>query len=488
MNSFIHAGNIIPCLPELQFNEPVFLTINKNEHWAFVGPNGAGKTLLADILCGKVALKQGKITYNFSEDKTRRLSEAVQSIAFRDVYGLADYRNMYYQQRFNATENDEVPIVDDLLDLADTDFLDEILNIFDIKHLTGKRISFLSGGELRKFLIVRVLQKHPNLLILDNPFIGLDAASRDHLKTALKQLSEMSGLQIILLLSSPDDIPEMITHVMPIRNKTIGSVVSKDEFIRNIPLQEKLFPVLNDELLTLPVSTGNSVDTAENVIEMKDIRVKYGKRNVLNNLNWLIKRGEKWALSGPNGAGKSTLLSLIYADNPQSYSNNITLFGRKRGSGESIWEIKRRIGYVSPEMHLFYLKNIPTIDVVGSGFFDTIGLYRKCNSEQRLICEEWMKVFGIEKLKEVSFLKLSSGEQRLALLARAFVKSPSLLILDEPLHGLDKSNKERVRKIIETYCDDPERTMIYVTHYRNEIPACVTRYLELERTNESTES
>ena len=164
---------------------------------------------------------------------------------------------------------------------------------------------------------------------------------------------------------------------------------------------------------------------------------------------------------------------------PQSFGNYLELFVRRRGSGESIWVIKKMIGYVSPEMHLFYMENVPTLNIVGSGFFDSIGLYRKCTEEQRSIALAWMHVFGIEQLKDRSFLTLSSGEQRLALLARAFVKDPYLIILDEPLHGLDISNKRKAARIIEQFCERPGKTLIYVTQYPHEFPSCVDKRFEL---------
>ena len=219
--------------------------------------------------------------------------------------------------------------------------------------------------------------------------------------------------------------------------------------------------------------------THEVTFRMEHVSIKYGSRTILKELDWEVKNGEKWALFGPNGAGKSTLLSLIYADNPQSYANTLYLFDRKRGSGESIWDIKKRIGYVSPEMHLFYMENVPTLNIVGSGFFDSIGLYRKCTEEQQSIALAWMRVFGIEELEDRSFLTLSSGEQRLALLARAFVKDPDLIILDEPLHGLDISNKRKAARIIEQFCERPGKTLIYVTHYPHELPSCVDKRFEL---------
>ena len=257
------------------------------------------------------------------------------------------------------------------------------------------------------------------------------------------------------------------------------------EFMSDTELIARLFPTEGihacEEVgkVRLPVDMNKIASLHEVTLRMEHVKIRYGSRTILKDLDWEIKNGEKWALFGPNGAGKSTLLSLVYADNPQSYANTLYLFDRKRGSGESIWDIKKRIGYVSPEMHLYYKENVPTLNIVGSGFFDSIGLFRKCNAEQETVALEWMKVFGIEHLKDRLFLTLSSGEQRLALLARAFVKDPDLIILDEPLHGLDVSNKKKAAAIIEQFCDRPGKTLIYVTHYPHELPACVDKRFEL---------
>ena len=340
-----------------------------------------------------------------------------------------------------------------------------------------KKLIFLSSGELRKFLIVRSLLNHPRILILDNPFIGLDAASRDVLVHLLQQMAKLDNVQVILLLSNPDDIPEMITHVLPVYNRTPYPPQTRADFMGRTDLLAHLFPGYSGDI-SLPASD-KEPSTHEVTFRMEHVSIKYGRRTILKELDWEVKNGEKWALFGPNGAGKSTLLSLIYADNPQSYANTLYLFDRKRGSGESIWDIKKRIGYVSPEMHLFYMENVPTLNIVGSGFFDSIGLYRKCTEEQQSIALAWMRVFGIEELKDRSFLTLSSGEQRLALLARAFVKDPDLIILDEPLHGLDISNKRKAARIIEQFCERPGKTLIYVTHYPHELPSCVDKRFEL---------
>lgn len=217
------------------------------------------------------------------------------------------------------------------------------------------------------------------------------------------------------------------------------------------------------------------------VIRFNKVSIRYGERTILRDLDWTVRQGEHWALSGQNGSGKSTLLSLVCADNPQGYACDISLFGHKRGSGESIWDIKRHIGYVSPEMHRSYKQNIPAIQIVASGLKDTVGLYVRANDEEKEQCRKWLRELGVGHLAERNFMEMSSGEQRLVLLARAFVKEPDLLILDEPLHGLDDYNRRMVKDLVDDYCQDPAVTLIYVTHYQEELPQCIDHSIYLER-------
>ena len=474
----IRLKDIVLRLPELQFAEPIDWTICEGEQWAVVGPNGAGKTLLAGVLQKKYAFRSGE--HIFVSGKP--VSEVVKSIAFKDIYSLADCRNSYYQQRWHSTETEDMPTVSEVLsEYKDTENLNELLSLFGISDLLPKKLIFLSSGELRKFLVVRTLLSRPEILILDNPFIGLDAPSRDLLVDMLGKMTELHGTQVILLLSNPADLPDMITDVLPVLNRKCLSPMKREEFLENKELLDELFPDRVSGTIDLPVNREKEISAYDVAFRMEKVCIKYGSRTILKDLDWEVKCGEKWSLSGPNGAGKSTLLSLVYADNPQSYANTLYLFDRKRGSGESIWEIKKRIGYVSPEMHLYYMENVPAIQIVGSGYFDSVGLFRKCNAEQEEGALKWMKIFGIDNLKDRSFMTLSSGEQRLALLARAFVKDPDLIILDEPLHGLDISNKKLAASVIESFCSRPGKTLIYVTHYPNELPECVDRHFRLEK-------
>ena len=473
----IHINQAVPRFPEFRFQSPVCWQIQDGENWAVVGPNGAGKTTLTDILQGKIALKEGKV--EIICDRQEESYRLIKSMAFRDIYSLTDCRNMYYQQRWNSSDVSEAPLASSLLEEFSEEKIRKYVTLFHINDLLEKRIIALSSGELRKFLIMRVLMTEPKLLILDNPFIGLDMQSREALNEMLLQMKQLQELQTILVLSNPEDIPEWIDQVLPIKDKVCLFPRSRKDFFKDVTLITELFPGIKERKINLPPSF-TEIESYDIAVQMEKIYVKYGQRTILSGVDWKIRRGEKWALLGKNGSGKSTLLSLICGDNPQAYANNIILFDRKRGSGESIWDIKKRIGYLSADMHTYYLQDIPCLDVVASGFFDSIGLYRKCNVEQQKIALQWLEILEAGNIAKRSFVKISYGEQRLVLLARALVKKPDFLILDEPLHGLDVGKKQLARCIIESFCSSEEKTMIYVTHYHQEIPSCVTLYKVLD--------
>lgn len=466
--------------PQVRLNAPVNLELKPGEQVAIVGPNGAGKSLLVDMMTGKHPLLSGHISYDFRPSPTQSVYENIKYIAFKDTYGSAD-ANYYYQQRWNAHDQDEAPRVCDLLGpLEDTEPVRRLLDLFHLRPLLDKPVILLSSGELRKFQLAKTLLSGPRVLMIDNPFIGLDAATRRLLVDMLTQLSRTGLLQLVLVLSMEQDIPEFITHVIPVEDKRVGQKVERESY-RQLPGSGRQArpDVLFARMEQLPcVPEG---DGADEVIRMQHVSIRYGSRTLLHDLDWVVRRGERWALSGENGAGKSTLLSLVCADNPQSYACDIRLFGRRRGSGESIWEIKRHIGYVSPEMHRAYGKNLPALDIVASGFRDSIGLYHRPKAGELETCAWWMDTLGIGDLQGRLFLTLSSGEQRMCLLARAFVKDPELLILDEPMHGLDAWRRERVRHVIEAFCLRPNKTLVMVTHDEDELPACIDHRLHLTR-------
>ena len=479
--------------PDFRMIEPVTLSIAAGEQIAIVGDNAAGKSRLVDIITSRYPLLLNEVHYDFSPSQKKMVSENVKYITFRDSYGDND-ASYYYQQRWNQHDIDEsTPTAGELLqqtsDMQHTHktLREQLYEMFQLQPLLDKYIITLSSGELRKFQLTRTLLAEPRVLIMDNPFIGLDASTREQLSDLLATLVRQTNLLVILVLSKTDTLPPFITHVLPVENLTLKPKMTREEYLgmqsqRHV---EGLKQELKEWILNLPSKdiTQESFypqDGGE-ILHFNNVSIQYGERTILKDLNWTVHEGERWALGGQNGCGKSTLLSLVCADNPQSYACDIRLFGHQRGKGESIWQIKKHIGYVSPEMHRAYLKDLPAIDIVASGLNDSVGLYKRPRPEEKTICEQWMRIFGIEDLAQRTFLKLSSGEQRLCLLARAFVKDPELLILDEPLHGLDIPNRARVKEVIQTFCQRPHKTLVMVTHYKEELPPCINHYLELQK-------
>ena len=485
--------------PEWSMAEPVIFCLDEGEHIAIIGRNGAGKSMLVDMITGRHPAFPDMVQYSFDEPYNN-----LKHISFRDTYGGDNDKTYFLQQRWNQMEIDEeTPTVGSKLEeayqLAGEDtperrtLQQHIYELFHLEGLLDKYIILLSSGELRKYKLAASLFTQPKVLIMENPFIGLDAETRDQLKALLAMLAKEQGLQIILVLAKTDEIPEFITHVVEVRDMIVlpkvemgawevGGVANRGSSCVTSVASGKAERLCNP-VADAPFSQeGQSpCATSAEVIRFNKVSIRYGERTILRDLDWTVRQGEHWALSGQNGSGKSTLLSLVCADNPQGYACDISLFGHKRGSGESIWDIKRHIGYVSPEMHRSYKQNIPAIQIVASGLKDTVGLYVRANEEEKEQCRQWLRRLGIGHLENRQFMEMSSGEQRLVLLARAFVKEPDLLILDEPLHGLDDENRRMVKDLVDDYCQDPAVTLIYVTHYQEELPHCIDHSIYLER-------
>ena len=492
MQKIIKIEKGVTRMPEWRMAEPVDFELCDGEHIAIVGPNGGGKSMLVDILIGRHPLIMTEPQYDFSPSTKPLAADNIKYITFRDSYGGDSDGTYFLQQRWNQQEIDEeTPRVGSELEKAyhmagegtpeRRSLQSHLYQLFHIEHLMDKYLILMSSGELRKYQLTKALLTDPRVLIMDNPFIGLDAETRDQLKELLSLLARERHLQVVLVLSKTDDIPDFITHVVEVKDMRVGTKMTREEYVTN--RQPNPSRVLDEEMentiVNLPYKDNDY--NSDEVVGMNKVSIIYGERTILKELDWTVRNGERWALSGQNGAGKSTLLSLVCADNPQSYACDISLFGNPRGSGESIWDIKKHIGYVSPEMHRSYHRDIPAIRIVASGLKDTVGLYAKPNESEYDICRLWMKIFGLEGKENISFLKLSSGEQRLVLVARAFVKDPQLLILDEPLHGLDNRNRRLVKDVIEVFCRRRNKTLIMVTHYKEELPACIDHSIFLMR-------
>ena len=465
----VELQNYLPRAP-FQFAEPINLKLFRGENWLVYGLNGSGKSILAKTLMKSYQSLCGTITHNLPGNDWNRITSNMAHLSFNSQYGGSD-EGMCYQMRWNqGLLDDSLPKVKDVLSLSK---LPDCFSHLKLENLMERYIISLSSGEFRRFQIAQMLCTGARIIIIENPYIGLDEQNRAIVAELLQELVKISGVQLILLESRLPENLSLFSHI----------VLIEDGRVAKYPLKEGLAAIKTAAVKTAAkdYSTAHSVtaECGKELLKLQNVSIRYGNRTILKDLSWSLKAGEKWALTGRNGSGKSTLLSLICADNPQAYSCNITLFGRKRGTGESIWDIKRNIGYLSPEMYKSYRKPLPVENIVASGLFDTIGLYVEPKEEHLQRVERWMELFNLSRFRGTNYMHLSDGWQRMVLLARAFVKNPPLLILDEPFHGLDKKNRTLAAEIIESWCRQPEKSLIMVSHYKQDFPQSITHTLNL---------
>ena len=479
---------------------PVQWEIGCRQQWALVGGNGSGKSTLAKALCGQVPVVGGEIVYYFQSAGTPP-QEQIAWVTFDAQRSALRGESPFYQSRWNSggLEDDPLTVADWLSERGvnrlnpfevreaafDGDFAarqGEIVDLLGIRPLLGRNLMQTSNGERRKVMLAQALLKQPRLLILDNPFAGLDRDFCIRLQEVLLHLMDQ-GMHTLLVTNDRESLPPGITHALLLEAGKVVAQGPLDALWARLPAAEQGvagLPVEREPVPNLPIPPHAEDERERILVQMEGVQVSYGGARILQEIDWTVERGQCWALLGPNGAGKTTLLSLILADNPQAYANAITLFGQRRGSGESIWEIKDRIGWVAPELHLFYPKGVSCFDVVCSGFFDSIGRYQRCSPQQEATAREWMERLGLAAMADSAFDAVSEGEQRMVLLARALVKEPVLLVLDEPCQGLDADNRARVRQAVEAIGGRLETSMIYVTHRLDDLPDIITHVLMLE--------
>ena len=449
----------------------ISFSLTEDDCLAIVGPVGSGKTTLAKALSGRL-FRTGSVYF---KSRTNRVHPSIllveQQHHFKNRSNMQDF---YLQQRFNSADSGDAYTIREELSNEDEELVAYWLGFFMLSHLIDKPLVTLSNGENKRLQLVKSVLRDPDWLILDNPFLGLDVEGREILSTCLEKLRENS-VQFILI-NSPAALPACVNRVMYLEEGRVtwDGPVSAYESFRRV---DKF--VFNHTVMDDLIKSAQVYETFQQAVHMNDVTIAYGEKVILSGIHWEVNSGACWALSGPNGAGKSTLLSLITADNPQAYSQDIILFDRKRGTGESIWDIKKRIGYVSPELHVYFREPANVFNVVGSGLFDTLGVYKKISEDQHKRIALWLGVFGISHLSQRMFQQISTGEQRIVLLARALVKNPPLLILDEPCQGLDEEQIHRVKEILNYICSNSQTTLIYVSHYASDIPDCVNQYLKL---------
>jgi molybdate transport system ATP-binding protein len=494
---------------------------HRDEHWGIVGPNASGKSLLADAVRGRLPLARGELRYHFSAPPGLTPEEAIGHVSFE--VRKWDAQGAVVQSRWNSFEEESALRVSEFLGFERvmevnpfevTDRHEEgrrrferqrhrAVRLLRIEPFLERTLISLSNGERQRVELARALCHPLRLLILDDPFVGLDAGTREHFGRLLQTLMA-TPLRVLLIATRLEDLPPQVTHLLCVDRCRVVAAGPRDEVLRmrqSKSLTASGLPVrasanLRDAELARPRPAMQEVEGCPpaaatgfkgrgapagdcELARLRDITVRYGQTTILEGINWTVRAGESWALLGPNGSGKTTLLSLILGDNPQAYSNEVTVFGRRRGNGESIWEIKRRIGSVSPESHLHFDGAVTCLDAVVSGFHETIGLFHQPTSRQRALARQWLGRFGLLGFARSPLFALSAGLQRMVLLARALVKGPRLLLLDEPCQGLDAAHRRVFVKAVDDLIRDGGVTAVYVTHREEEIPPSIRRVLRL---------
>ena len=410
-----------------------------------LGENGSGKTSFCQALADK-GFFRGALNLIGLEQKDISL------VSYEEYKALVDWDNRFDDSEHVEGGKDFGRSVGDILRAVSNDEvrMEELLTEFSMTGAVDTGLRYLSSGESRKLIFIRELLKKPKLLLLDCPFDGLDKAMSEELKSVLQKAMK-DGQQVLLFVRAEREIFDGFDKSYLLADGVFTEQLSlvKDESISFDLTEEFLY---------------KTTDKGEELVRMEGVKVSYQGREILNDIDWYVKQGEHWRLSGANGCGKSTLLTLVTADNPQGYGQELYLFGRKRGTGESIWDIKRQIGLVNSEIHQKLQQRIKAFEVVISGIFDSIGLFDPYNIDQKMAAEAWMDFLQIEGLHDKYFHELSFGEQRLLLIARALVKKPKVLILDEPCQGVDDHNRERILALLKAVVDQSDTTLLYVSH------------------------
>ncbi|MEH5418934.1 molybdate ABC transporter ATP-binding protein ModF [Enterobacter asburiae] len=451
------------------------LTIRAGESWAFVGTNGSGKSALARALAGELPLLKGECQGDFTR-LTRLSFEQLQKL-------VSDEWQRNNTDLLSPGEEDTGRTAAEIIqdEVKDPARCQRLAERFGITALLNRRFKYLSTGETRKTLLCQALMSEPELLILDEPFDGLDVQSRAQLAALLESLNQQ-GYTLVLVLNRFDEIPDFIQHAGVLADCNLTETGEKTALLKQALIAQLAHSEQLDGI-TLPEpdapSARHALDPHQPRIVLRDGIVSYDDRPILNRLSWTVNPGEHWQIVGPNGAGKSTLLSLITGDHPQGYSNDLTLFGRRRGSGETIWDIKKHIGYVSSSLHLDYRVSTTVRNAILSGYFDSIGIYQAVSDKQHKLAQQWLDILGMDnRVADAPFHSLSWGQQRLALIVRALVKHPTLLILDEPLQGLDPLNRQLIRRFVDVLISEGETQLLFVSHHAEDAPACITHRLE----------
>ncbi|RJX66193.1 molybdate ABC transporter ATP-binding protein ModF [Vibrio sinensis] len=454
--------------------------IQHQQSWGIFVTEGDSGSLIGDLLCGEIEYQQGSLL---------RTDGRIAQVSLEEQQRLLE-RELNNDDTDFLDRIDTGSRVEALIQEQSNDYqlTEKLLTELDLLHLRNSGFRVLSTGETRRVILARALASDPDFLVLDNPFTGLDTAHRQTLALYLHKLSQ--SLQMLVCFSREEDLPEWIEHIALFERGKLDSILDKRRWdshpvIKQIKQQADQ---QSEEMLSLVRRHTYLSPFDDPLFSLTDGHVAYTDKTIFTAVDWEIKKGEHWQISGPNGCGKSTLLGLIFGDHPQCYSNNIQIFGRQRGSGETIWEIKKHIGMVSSALHLQYRVNCCALDVILSGFYDSIGIYQQPTKDEINIARDWLKILHMQDYAKTSFKQLEYGQQRLLLIARAIVKRPTLLILDEPYQGLDYLGRRLVKNALELIAREQLCQLLYVSHYHADKLDSIKNYLDFVPIHPSSSS
>lgn len=328
---------------------------------------------------------------------------------------------------------------------------------FEIATYNRHSLAASSTGEQRKALLNHIMAQKPELLVVDNVFESLDLESREKILSGLKGLAE--NTLVLQVFNRRSELLPFIECVYQVSAKGLGTALTRQRFMASFGTADLAgFAGSIPPPLTLFPNPGVPL------VSMAEVSVKFGERPILDGISWQINPGEFWQLRGPNGSGKSTLLSLITGNSSKGYGQNLVLFGQKKGSGETVWDIKQKIGYFTPSMTLQFERQDSIEQMVISGFFDSVGLYLKPSDRQVQLAREWLQLIGLYEVRQQAFIHCPEAQQRMILVARAMIKHPPLLILDEPTAGLDDEMVVLFTALINKIAKETATAILYVSH------------------------
>jgi len=488
---FISFENVTLRVRDCHILANTYWDIKEGQNWAVLGPNGSGKSTLMRALAGETPVVKG----NIQRHHPLAAPDCMGYVSFETHRRLIAREQAADAARYFSGDIESYLTPQGLMETVPRNEGESagnakaaVVSLLGIERLLERPVRFLSTGEIRRILIARAVLRAKGMLLLDEPFEGLDSTGREHLGASINLLLK-SGVRVMLATHRMGNLLPAFTHVIGLKagrvfcNGPRDQVLAPESVDRLYDMRPGRLGVKSalDSLESKGRQKESRADLTPNpvVIEIRNAGVHYQGLAVFENLNWTVMKGENWSITGPNGSGKTTLLQMVTGDHPQAYANDIYLFGKRRGSGESIWEIKQRLGVVSSEFQVNYRKPISAFDVVLSGFFDSVGLYCRADTGQVTTAQAWIKRLDLSHLKAKRYDLLSFGERRMILLARAVVKNPEILVLDEPCQGLDPANRRRILRLVDVIGRQPHTQVLYVSHHPEEMPACITHHLDL---------